>query len=139
MHQPITALPGALGLLQSPAARQIEQQAFGPRQRGFSMAEGFIAPSLINGWANFGGIYNQVGFYKDSDGRVHLRGLLAGGPLGSPAFVLPANYRPAATELIATAANAAFALVSIDVAGNVTPAVGSAIWFGLDNVSFRAA
>lgn len=99
----------------------------------------FIFPAaFLNGWAPFGGIYNTPGYWKDALGVVHLRGLMAGGVVGSPAFVLPAGYRPTATELIGVASNGAFGVLGIDNAGNVTPSIGSNIWFGLDSVTFKA-
>lgn len=54
-------------------------------------------PSFSSGWqAYFAG--EIPGFYKDTEGKVHLRGLIeisgAGQPSGINVFQLPSGYRP---------------------------------------------
>jgi hypothetical protein len=48
-------------------------------------------PQFQNLWHNFGG-FETVGFYKDHEGIVHLRGALIDG--NGIAFQLPSGYRP---------------------------------------------
>lgn len=101
--------------------------------------EAFIAPGVFtNSWVNFGGAYNPAGYFKDKEGVVHLRGLIANGVIGSAAFTLPIGYRPANTEFGATQATAAFATYRVDNAGNVIPFSGTNTYFSLDNITFRA-
>jgi len=39
-------------------------------------------------------MYMQPAFWKDTLGRVHLRGVFKSGPIGSSFFTLPTGYRP---------------------------------------------
>lgn len=144
MHRPTAALPGALILYQDPASQAVAAQVYGKRSQQFrpsvASVEAFIAPSLVNSWVNYdASTYSPVGYYKDQDGLVHLRGLIKNGTIGAICFALPAGYRPAFSLNIATASNAAFALCTIDTSGNVTAFSGSNTWFSLDNITFRAA
>lgn len=56
-------------------------------------------PSFQNGWAHSGGGVHPVSFYKDVEGRVHIRGSMVnnnalGQPSGLNVFQLPVGYRP---------------------------------------------
>lgn len=111
---------------------------------------GFLSPS----WANYGSGYNTAGFYRDSMGRVHLKGLvkwapsepgwvLAGGDCGTAAlFRLPAGYRPAATELHSVMRNNTLSRIHVLSNGNVALCESrdtyEGIWYSLDGISFRA-
>jgi len=55
---------------------------------------GWITPTLLNGWANYGGTWETVRFKKYSDGLVEIRGLAAQGAISVNAFVLPVGFRP---------------------------------------------
>lgn len=103
-------------------------------------------------WATYGGSgaeFNEVGFYKDSVGVVHLKGLatqFCGGNsngAGSVVFVLPPGYRPAETEVQVTVANNAVNRINVKANGEVKPelAVGqdTGVWISLDGITFRAA
>lgn len=100
--------------------------------------EAFNAPGLLNSWANFGGAYNPAGYYKDKQGIVHLRGLLASGIIGSSAFTLPVGYRPANTEMFPTVSNGAFGVARVLNTGDVVPFSGSNAFFSLDGITFKA-
>ncbi|HEX6603161.1 MAG TPA: hypothetical protein VF030_11020, partial [Solirubrobacterales bacterium] len=52
-------------------------------------------------WQNVGGEFAPVRFYRDLSGIVHLEGLATVTSYQSQlrAFILPAGYRPAATQL----------------------------------------
>lgn len=60
----------------------------------------WIAPTLLNGWIPYVDGVNFVGYptaqyMKDSQGFVHIRGLIKGGPASqSIIFQLPKEYRP---------------------------------------------
>lgn len=101
--------------------------------------EAWTAPTLTNSWINSGSGYNSVGFYKDSFGVVHLRGLIKSGSMQASAFTLPAGYRPPAREFFGTVSNALFGSVFVDPDGTVVPWSGSNTWFSLDGLTFRAA
>lgn len=102
------------------------------------VVESFIAPTLINSWVNYGAGFNNAGYYKDAFGIVHLRGFIKDGTAGAVMFILPSGYRPANSEVFATAANGLFAVLVIDNAGNVTHNAGSTVWFTLDGITFKA-
>jgi hypothetical protein len=103
-------------------------------------------PAFAAGWSSLGA-YESVGFRKDRDGVVHLRGVAsrATNSSGSPMFTLPAGYRPAKLE--------AFGVMSADGSGNLVNgavevgSAGSLVVYGatddrfvsLSGVSFTAA
>ena len=99
--------------------------------------EAWIAPSLINSWANYGAGYENAGYYKDSQGMVHLRGLIRTGTIGTVAFVLPAGYLPSINILFTTLSNSILGRVDIDTSGNVRPNAGNSAWISLNKISFR--
>ncbi len=98
--------------------------------------ESWIAPALINSWANYGSGYNPAGYFKDSQGIVHLRGLVKSGT--GTIFTLPAGYRPAYRMLYGVDGANAHARVDIDTSGNVIHAGGSNVHLSLDVITFRA-
>jgi hypothetical protein len=101
-------------------------------------ASEWIAPTLQNGWVNFGGGEAEAGYYKDQLGLVHLRGSIKSGSFPSTCFNLPSEYRPASNRNFGTVSNAAFGYVSVSFNGNVTPVVGSTTYISLDGMYFLA-
>jgi hypothetical protein len=88
---------------------------------------GWITPTLLNGWANFGGGYQAARYRRLVSGQVEIQGLVAGGT-GPPQtiFTLPVGYRPAKALIFATIANAGV-VARLDVvgpAGNVNWVAG---------------
>lgn len=79
-------------------------------------------------------------YYKDSTGRVHLRGLVKNGSLGSEVCIatLPAGYRPDYRHIVAVQSANAIGRLDLDPNGRVVAYSGSNAWFSIDNVSFRA-
>lgn len=100
---------------------------------------GYVAPTLLNGWMDFGAGYNPAGYMLDGLGFVHLRGLVKLGTMHSPVFQLPPGFRPAYDEYMATIAGNAFASVTTTSAGNVIPWDGVNTWLSLDGITFKAA
>ena len=104
---------------------------------------GWTAPTLLNSWVNYSGVHNPAGYFRDSFGIVHLRGLLKDGIIDQPMFVLPTGYRPGYKEILRTASFSGGADVlgraNIETNGSVIPAVGGNTWFSLDGITFRAA
>lgn len=91
-----------------------------------------------NAWRNYANGYNDAGYFKDSMGIVHLRGLVAGGGINT-IFVLPAGYRPAFRQLFVCCTNPNVAgRVDVTSAGEVTVVVGNSGWVSLDGLTFRA-
>lgn len=98
------------------------------------VVEAFSSPVFVNGWTNFAG-HHTAAYYKDPQGRVHLRGTITGGTVGAVAFTLPAGYRPLAT-ILHTAGESA--QLEVRANGNIVPSFGtSANGYGI-NFSFRA-
>ena len=94
-------------------------------------------PAFAGTWANTGGAYNTLAFYKDPWNRVHIKGHISSGTLNTATFTLPIGYRPSATIELGTIANTAFARLEISSVGVVLPVSGSNVRFGI-NCSFRA-
>ena len=106
-------------------------------------------PDFENSWINYDGsetTYPKCKFYKSSDGRVYLTGLVKSGtvstgPTGA-IFTLPTGYKPMKDEHIVTIsdspAGAVVPVVYIDSSGRVRAHNGTNGWFSLSNISFRA-
>lgn len=82
----------------------------------------WIAPTLQNGWVNYGGSWKTAGYTKSSDGMVTLTGLIKSGTTsnGTVIATLPSGYRP--SEIIICDANTnpnAFARVDINPSGTI--------------------
>jgi len=97
-----------------------------------------IAPTLLNGWVNYGGIAETCGYYKDEFGVVRISGLTKLGMVGQPIFNLPVGYRPQSKQGFKTVANRDLVTVEIDVDGNVIVLQDSNTWLSLANISFKA-
>ena len=65
-----------------------------------AIPQAWTAPTLQNGWGNFGNGYAPAGYRKIGD-IVYLRGLVSGGTVGAILFVLPVGFRPAYNEIFA--------------------------------------
>lgn len=87
----------------------------------------WIAPTLLNGWVNFGGQYATAGYMKDSMGFVHLKGMIKSGTIaqGTTIFSLPAGYRPALVTYFIATTNPATCILYIDSSGNVVVVSGA--------------
>jgi hypothetical protein len=108
--------------------------------------ESWQTPSLQNGWVIYPEttgnpptpMYNPPGYFKDSFGIVHLRGLVQNG--GGTIFTLPVGYRPAYRELQAVQTwNNTIGRLDVHTDGQVIMQQGNNGWFSLDGVTFRAA
>ena len=106
----------------------------------FNNEEDWIVPAFMNGWVNFDNVYNPAGYFKDSLGIVHLRGLVKNGTNNTTIFTLPVGYRPSNRELQAVQTNNnIIGRVDIFADGQVTVVSGSNGWVSLDGITFRAA
>lgn len=114
-----------------------------PGQPPFAYCYDPVDPTF---WANYGNGWNTAGFYKDSIGRVHLKGLVKCNLPENVIFTLPPGYRPAQTVLHSTVAccdGSRIIVARVDVRPNgEVVALESTFgfhWFSLEGVSFRAA
>jgi hypothetical protein len=100
--------------------------------------EAWHTPTFQNGWVNFGDSYNPAGYFKDSLGIVHLRGLVKDG--SGTIFTLPAGYRPPNRELQAVQTDRnTIGRIDILADGTLLMYAGSNGWISLDGITFRAA
>ena len=109
--------------------------------------EAWQTPTFLNSWVNYENTYNPAGYFKDSLGIVHLRGLVKNGTNNTTIFTLPVGYRPSNRELLTvqtytTAAgtgNNTTGRVDILTDGTVQVIFGNNGWLSLDGLTFRAA
>lgn len=96
------------------------------------------APTFVNSWVNYGSPYENAGYFKDSLGMVHMRGLVKNGTVGAAIFTLPAGYRPEQERIYATMGGGAFGEVRIQTTGIVLHMSGGNAYFSLAVPPFRA-
>jgi hypothetical protein len=101
---------------------------------------------LQNGWVNTGG-YTSAAYYKDKEGRVHIKGTINGGTIATNTviFTLPVGFRPQGGEsmfiYVPNSIGApALGAIQIDgITGQVTCySVSGNVVMSLDGISFRA-
>lgn len=75
---------------------------------------GWIAPTLLNGWTNFGSGFQAARYRRLPSGQVEIQGLVRAGT-GPPQdiFTLPANYCPTSRLVFSTIANNAVARLDV--------------------------
>ncbi|MBF4693629.1 hypothetical protein [Fusibacter ferrireducens] len=119
------------------AVKSLELQVDGKASK---IQEDWIAPTLLNGWVNYGLTYETAGYYKDDFGVVHLKGLIKNGITtpGTTLFTLPTGYRTNLNKDIVTISNSVEAIIRIYSSGNVGIIKGQTADFSMDNISFRA-
>lgn len=98
----------------------------------------WIAPTLINSWANFGSGFETAAYLKDPLGFVHLKGVITGGASTTVAFVLPAGYRPGATTLGAAGGGSLLAEAQAFANGDVACTFPATTPVGLSGITFLA-
>ncbi len=101
--------------------------------------QAWVAPTLLNSWANYSTTFSEAGYFKDKNGMVHLRGLVKDGTAsaGTAIFTLPTGYRPTRRLIIVTVSSAGHSQLRVDTDGDVQFYAGANTWFSLDGVSFR--
>jgi hypothetical protein len=105
-------------------------------------------PAFQHNCGNLGGANREtVGFYKDHEGVVHLKGWVACSGSDVAAFQLPEGYRPASGKTLflvgASTISAGMATYNVNGSGIGTGvdgavASGAANQFSLDGATFRA-
>jgi DNA-binding beta-propeller fold protein YncE len=100
--------------------------------------EAWQTPVFENGWVNYSGTYNDAGYFKDSVGVVHLRGLVKNGTIGQTIFTLPVGYRPAARGIFPSVSNSVPGRIDVLPDGRVIPLAGNSVWLSLEGITFRA-
>ncbi len=101
-------------------------------------APGWLAPTLLNSWVDFGGTEQVAQFRKVGD-MVQIRGVIKSGTVGfADAFVLPDGMWPPANLPLAIQSNGALAGLYITSAGSVQVFFGSNVSAGI-GVQFSVA
>jgi hypothetical protein len=99
----------------------------------------WCALTFVNSWHNYSTpTYSSGAYTKSADGVVTLKGLVAGGTVGTTIATLPVGYRPAQWEIMSVESNGAWGRVDIDPSGNISSQAGNTAWFSIDSVSFIA-
>jgi len=108
-------------------------------------APAWISPTFVNGWINYSSSYQPAGYYKDSQGIIHLRGLISSGTSGTgiQIFNLPRGYRPKKAILfnIGTSNGTALVAATLEIATDGVVYLGFGggnTWLSLENISFQA-
>lgn len=90
-----------------------------------------------NGWVNYAPPYATAGYRKDSNGIVHIRGLVKSGAIGTPIFTLPPGYRSPFEQGYACVSQPnAFCRVDVKLDGAVIPQSGNNGYVFLDVITF---
>jgi hypothetical protein len=105
--------------------------------KGINM-QAIVSPTFSNGWVKASVESEPIGYWRDSQGMVHLEGAISGGGVNSMAFNLPIGYRPLHDNLFVVNSNDAFGQVRINPNGDVIPRLGNNARFDLSGISFRA-
>lgn len=98
-----------------------------------------------NSWHAYGAPYAKAAYVKTPDGWVRLFGVIAGGTVGSAAFVLPPGYRPDNAALpgpFAVFSSSANSIGRVDVSTNgavtpMSPSVTGSV--SLEGITFKAS
>lgn len=99
--------------------------------------EGWITPTLLNGWTPFSTELSTCQYMKDQLGFVHLRGLIKNGT-ADHLMTLPIGYRPGKNIYFSTVSNWQFGWGNISGDGVVAVHSYNIEWLSMDNISFRA-
>jgi len=100
----------------------------------------WTAPTLLNGWVNYGGSLATAGYTKDAHGFVHLKGNIKNGTttINTVLFSLPLGYRPPEHHHFAVYGDAGVAgTVAVYKTGDVVIISGSANGLGLCGIIFK--
>jgi hypothetical protein len=95
-------------------------------------------PPFENGWSNVGGGRSSAAFYKDSQGLVHLKGVLSG-TTATTAFTLPNGYRPSEQLFMPVAlGGSGSGGLNVNTDGRLVPICSTTCAaVGIDGLSFR--
>ena len=98
----------------------------------------WTAPTLTNGWLNFGSGFTVAGYRKIGD-LVWLKGTVKSGTLGAAMFTLPVGFRPLASGQTVNIVESNNLLGRVDVLSTgavATGGVGSNAYVQLDGIVF---
>lgn len=92
---------------------------------------GWITPTLLNGWVNYGGGYAGAA-YRRIGNVVYVRGLVKSGTMGANVFELPTAWAPLERLIFPSVSNNAIGRVDVvQTTGGVNAQSGSNAWISL--------
>ena len=97
-------------------------------------------PTFENSWANYGSSFQDAQYSIDSDGFVHIRGMVKiGSSATADIFSLPDGFRPVNHEIFACAGYSGYVRVNVYNDGDVFGGTGAATnWISLSGITFEA-
>ena len=101
--------------------------------------EDWITPTLFNGWTDYGGALETVGYMKDEFGFVHIKGMVKSGSVGYILFILPEGYRPLNIQYHPSISSDK--LITLAIRGNgavFIPSSASNNWVAINGIIFKA-
>ena len=116
------------------AIKELQRQF---RELRSSPLPNWTVPTMSNNWVRYDETYSDVGYVKDSNGFVHLRGMIKSGTSGA-IFQLPTGYRPIERVLHVSISNGALARVDVRTDGIVEAVQYNNTWLSLEGITFRA-
>jgi hypothetical protein len=92
-----------------------------------------------SGWSNYGGQFSPAAYFRDSNGIVHLRGLIQNGQLGvgNEVCVLDETCRPEYRVALSSICNGNWARIDVLPTGELVVMNATVTWVSLDGLSFR--
>lgn len=97
----------------------------------------WTAPTLSGAWVNYGGAFSTAGYRKDSNGVVHLRGVVKSGTIGTAIFTLPAGYRPSMDMIFPVISNSTIGQINVTASTGVVQCnIGNNASVTLDGITF---
>ena len=91
-----------------------------------------------NSWANYGSTWQTAQYSIDSNGFVHLRGLIKDGSTSADITSLPTGFQPVMDEIFVVGTSAGTSRVDIKTDGDVYANPGHASWTSLSGITFEA-
>ena len=91
-----------------------------------------------NSWANYGSTWQTAQYSIDSNGFVHLRGLIKDGSTSADITSLPTGFQPVMDEIFIVRTSAGTSRVDIKTDGDVYANPGHASWTSLSGITFEA-
>lgn len=102
---------------------------------------GWIVPTLLNGWVNYGLPHGHAEYRRTSDGTVIVKGLVKNGPLFQNIFVFPEGFRPKNysifTVYTGSSTSNVTGRINIDSSGGISLEIGGNAYTSLE-ISFKA-
>jgi hypothetical protein len=90
----------------------------------------WVAPTLLNGWVNYGGGF-QVVQYRLRGDMVDLRGMIKSGTFPAVVCTLPVGFRPTLYQMVAVASSGIAGTLQINVDGGIQILTGAATYMNL--------